>query len=410
MNEKTSLSPALRLPVAFAFFGFIVIGINGGANGIILPSLSAFYHVGDATIGLLFLVSSMGYFLSALSSGLLVERLGLRWMLLIGTAVYILGASGFGLELPFVALMFSRLLLGLGIGLMETGLNIYITALPRSTALLNYLHAYYGVGALLGPIVASAILAFQWGWNSVYLLLIALSLPLLFGFGLLFRSAKSSAAPQEGEQPATGNVLGAALKLPIVWLAALFLLIYVGVEVSLGNWSYSFLLDRHEGTVLAGWIVSGFWLGLTVGRFTLQNFAERLGVGTKGLMYACMLGVGTGLLLVWFVPFSFVAALGFCFIGYSLAPIYPLTVAITPKLVPARVAPSAIGLLVSISILGLAFFPWLAGILAQATGISTLLPFTLALVIVMLVLWRGVVSNRDEAMQPTARKQVADML
>ena len=407
MNEKTSLSPSLRLPVAFAFFGFVIIGINGGANGIILPSLSAFYHVGDATIGLLFLVSSMGYFLSALSSGLLTERLGLRWMLLIGTAVYILGASGFGLELPFVALMFSRLLLGLGIGLMETGLNIYITALPRSTALLNYLHAYYGVGALIGPIVASAILALQWGWNSVYLLLIVLSLPLLLGFGLLFRSAKSSATPQEGEQPTTGNVLGAALKLPIVWLAALFLLIYVGVEVSLGNWSYSFLLDRHEGTVLAGWIVSGYWLGLTLGRFTLQNFAERLGVGTKGLMYTCIVGVGIGLLLVWFVPFSLVAALGFCFIGYSLAPIYPLTVAITPKLVPARVAPSAIGLLVSISIIGLAFFPWLAGILAQATGIWTLLPFTLALVIAMLVLWRGVVSKRNAEMQPTARKHTA---
>ena len=391
MNEKTSLSPSLRLPVGFAFFGFVIIGINGGANGILLPSLSAFYHVGDATIGLLFLVSSMGYFLSALSSGLLAEHLGLRWMLLIGTTVFILGSSGFGLELPFVALLFSRLLLGLGVGLIETGLNIYITALPRSTALLNYLHAFYGVGALLGPLVASEILALQWGWNSVYLLMIALSLPLLLGFGLLFSSASTTPTVKEGELPAKGNVLSAALKLPIVWLAALFLLVYVGVEVSLGNWSYSFLLDRHEGTVLAGWIVSGYWFGLTLGRFTLQNFAERLGVGTKGLMYACIGGVAIGLLLIWFVPFSAVAALGFCFIGYSLAPIYPLTVAITPKLVPARVAPSAIGLLVSVSILGLAFFPWLAGILAQATGIWTLLPFTLALIIVMLVLWRGVV-------------------
>jgi len=391
MNVKTSPSPSLRLPVGFAFFGFVIIGINGGANGILLPSLSAFYHVGDATIGLLFLVSSMGYFLSALSSGLLAERLGLRWILLIGTAGFLLGASGFGLELPFVVLLFARLLLGFGVGLIETGLNIYITALPRSTALLNYLHAFYGVGALIGPIVASEILALQWGWNSVYLLMAALSLPLLLGFGLLFSSASTTPTLEEGGQPAKGNVLSAALKLPIIWLAALFLLVYVGVEVSLGNWSYSFLLDRHAGTVLAGWIVSGYWFGLTLGRFTLQNFAERLGVGTKGLMYACIVGVGIGLLLIWFVPFSAVAALGFCFIGYSLAPIYPLTVAITPKLVPARVAPSAIGLLVSISILGLAFFPWLAGILAQATGIWTLLPFTLALIIVMLVLWRGVV-------------------
>jgi fucose permease len=29
----------------------------------------------------------------------------------------------------------------------------------------------------------------------------------------------------------------------VVWLAALFLLFYVGAEVSLGSWSFSFLTD-----------------------------------------------------------------------------------------------------------------------------------------------------------------------
>jgi fucose permease len=78
---------------------------------------------------------------------------------------------------------------------------------------------------------------------------------------------------------------------------------------------------------------------------------------------------------------------GFCFIGFSLGPIYPLSVAITPKLVPARLGPSTIGLLVSVSILGLAFFPWVAGILAQGVGIWSLLPYMLSLSVVMFCLW-----------------------
>src|SRR5207302_10182182 len=123
-----------------------------------------------------------------------------------------------------------------------------------------------------------------------------------------------------------------------------------------------------------------------LGRFTLQNLAERLGVGTKGLMYACMTGIVIGLLLIWLVPLAATAALGFCFIGFSLGPIYPLTVAITPKLVPARIGPSAIGLLVSVSIVGLALFPWVAGVLAQTLGIWTLLPYTLVLTVGMLAL------------------------
>ena len=385
---KAKSSPSLRLPLVLAFFGFVLIGMMGGANGVLLPSLSAFYSVGDAVIGLLFLVSSLGYFLSALSSGLLTEQLGLRWMLLLGAATFLLGTLAFGLRLPFILLLPARLVLGFGIGILETGLNIYVTALPRQTRLLNYLHAFYGVGALVGPLAASMILALSWGWNTVYLLLTGLSLPLLLGFGVLFGLAHLDSSMWEDEVPASENVLRAVLRLPVVWLAALFLLVYVGVEVSLGNWSYSFLLDtRHQGTVLAGEIVSGYWLGLTLGRFLLQNLAERLGMSTKGLMYFCVTGVGVGLLLIWFVPASAMATVGFCFIGFSLGPIYPLTVAITPKLVPARLGPSAIGVLVSVSIVGLALFPWVAGVLAQTLGIWTLLPYTLVLTGGMLAVW-----------------------
>src|SRR5437588_2192863 len=234
---KAKSSPSLRLPVVLAFFAFVLIGMVGGANGVLLPSLSAFYSVGDAVIGFLFLVSSLGYFLSALSSGLLTEQFGLRWMLLLGAATFLLGLLAFGLKLPFILLLPARLMLGFGIGMLETGLNVYVTALPRHTVLLNYLHAFYGVGALVGPLFASAILVLSWGWSSVYLLLAGLSLPLVFGLGALsgFSSLKSSDRQDESSVPE--NVLNATLKLPVVWFAALFLLVYVGVEVSLGNWS-----------------------------------------------------------------------------------------------------------------------------------------------------------------------------
>ena len=384
VRSTSSLSPSVYL----AFFGFVLVGITGGANGILLPSLGAFYHIGDAILGLLFLVSSLGYFLSALSSGLLTERLGLRWLLGLGSATLLLGLLGFGLRLPFVLLLLARLLVGLGVGIIETGFNVFVTALPRHTLLLNYLHAFYGVGALVGPLLASTILALSWEWNTVYLLLGGLSLPLVLGVGILFDFPRSEPPASEDEPAVAGNVLSSTLKLPVVWIAAIFLLVYVGVEVSIGNWSYSFLLEaRHQGTVLAGWIVSGYWLGLTLGRFTLQTLAERLGVSTRAFMYACLTGIVIALLLVWLLPFGATAALGFFFIGFSLAPIYPLTVAIIPKLVPARLGPSAIGLLVSVSIIGLALFPWAAGVLAQVVGIWTLLPYTLGLTIVLVGVW-----------------------
>lgn len=386
--NSTSTSQSPQAAIGLAFFGMTLIGLNGGANGVILPGLGAFYHVGDAVIGLLFLVSSLGYFLSALSCGLLAERLGLRWLLGLGIVITLLGMICFVLQLPFVLLLFGRLCLGLGFGIIETGFNIYIIALPRSSVLLSYLHAFYGVGALVGPLLVTAIFALLWGWNVTYLVLAAFGLLLLIGIILFMRGPSTAQAVNVEDTRAEGSSLVAALALPIVWLAALFLLVYVGIETSVGSWAYSFLLEeRRQGTVTAGWIVSCYWLGLTLGRFLIQRQAERLGIGSVALMFGCILSLIIGLLAVWLIPEGIAAALGFCFIGFSLAPIYPLTVAILPRLVPAWLAASAISLLVSISIIGLALFPWLAGILAQVLGIWTLLPYSLALTVVMLGLW-----------------------
>jgi fucose permease len=385
MKATTTVSRSSSL--LLAFFGFVLVGISSGANGVLLPSLSAFYHVGDAVLGLLFLVSSVGYFLSALGSGLLMERLGLKWLLGLGALAFLFGLLGFGVRLPFVLLLVARLLIGLGAGIIETGFNVFIIALPRHTTLLNYLHAFFGAGALIGPLLAATILALSWGWNTTYFLVAGLSLTLALGIAIGFDSPSKQPPPEE-ESAVQGNVLKATLQLPLVWFAALFLLVYVGIEVSLGNWSYSFLLEaRHQETVLAGWVVSGYWLGLTLGRFILQALAERLGVSTSMLMSACLIGVAIGLMLIWLVPLGVVAAVGFCFIGFSLAPIYPLTVALTPKLVPSRLGPSAVGMLVSVSIIGLALFPWAAGVLAQALGIGILLPFTLGLTLVLVSIW-----------------------
>ena len=396
-QNKNSLSSFLfSPPVLLSFYCFALVGISSGVIGVLLPSLSNYYHTDNTTIGLLFLVSSIGYFISAFTSGILVERLGIRGFLLVGAGVFLVGALSFALKPPFVIVLLTRLLFGLGIGIVETGLNIYVSALPRSASLLNFLHAFYGVGALVGPVATSAILVLNLGWNSTYYLMTILGLPMFLGFWFLFRYTPATASSTQAEQKSKGgNTLGDTLKLSVVWIASLFLLFYVGVEVSLGNWTYTFLLDdRHLNALLSGWIVSGYWFGLTMGRFVLQTLAERFKMSNATLVYMCMVSIILALLLIWFVPLTIVTIIGFCLIGFGLGPIYPLTVALTPKLVSARIAPSAIGFLVSISIIGLAVFPWIAGILSQHIGIWSLLPYNIALTVISIALWWMLFRNK----------------
>jgi len=378
---------ATRPQLSTAFFGFVLIGVASGAWGVLLPSLGAYYKVNQSVIGLLFIASATGYLLSALSTGLLIAKLGQRWYLVTGTAIFMLCCLLVALKPAFVLVLLIRLFQGMAIAIIEAGLNMFIATLSNNTALLNYLHAFYGAGALIGPLVASTILVLSWGWNTAFLTWALLAVPLLIGLLALFHHSSSGPAHEE-QAERDNNGLLTALKIPMVWLATLFLLFYVGIEVSLGSWGYTFLLqNRHENGLLAGWIVSGYWLGLTLGRFILNNIAERLRLGLSGLMYTCMGGIIFGILILWLIPGVVASAIAFFLIGTSLGPIYPSTVALLPNIVPSRLLSSAMGFLIGLSILGVALFPWLAGTLAQYIGIESLLPYTVGLTVVMLALW-----------------------
>jgi len=173
----------------------------------------------------------------------------------------------------------------------------------------------------------------------------------------------------------------------VVWITAFFLLIYVGAEVSLGNWSYSFLTEeRHAPVLLSGWMVSGYWLGLTLGRVALARVAQRL--GNERLIRGCLVGVVIGTLLIWLLPFPAVSAFGLGLVGFSFGPIYPTMIALLSNRVSSRVLPSAVGFLASLGSVGAAVLPWFAGMLGEHIGLWSLMPFVIILTGAMVLLWQ----------------------
>jgi fucose permease len=380
-----------RRQIGLGFFAFIMIGANDGGGGVLLPSQQAFYHVDKATIGLLFLAATLGYLVAAFTSGLLTERLGQRAFLMLGAAGFLAAALALSLAPPFAALLGLLFLLGFGVAALDAGLNAYFAGLPRNTTVLNYLHAFYGLGALLGPLVASGVLAAGGGWNVVYLVWAALAVVTLAGSARIIPRAPRVEAPAGA--PRERNVLAQALRLPAVRWAAAFLLVYVGAEVVIGAWSFSLLTEeRGQSTLLAGWAVSGYWMGLTVGRLALGRVAAR--VGNRRLIEGCLIGVAGGLLLLWLAPGGLTSAAGLWLTGFSLGPIFPTTIALLSTRVAARLLPSAIGFLASAGSAGAALFPWLAGAIAQRWGLGALLPGVIALAVVMFAIWPALQTGR----------------
>lgn len=64
----------------------------------------------------------------------------------------------------------------------------------------------------------------------------------------------------------------------VTWLVALFLLGYVGTELAIGGWIVVFMIEVRQATEFAsGLTATGFWIGITVGRFVLCFLTPRIG-------------------------------------------------------------------------------------------------------------------------------------
>lgn len=385
---------AWPLPVVLSYAAFILVGVSAGVGGVLLPAQIRDYDIDMATIGLTFFTFSAGFFLAGTSAGALIGRLGTRSALLAGGAGYLVAVLITAARPSFVVLVVVQVLAGYGIGVLESVLNVYLSGLPSATVLLNRLHAFFGVGALLGPLLAAWMLR-SWRWTSVFLVLAALTAALLVGFaGVLPRHHEPAPRSVVRRSPRDG-LLAQVLRQPAVMLAAAFLSVYVGLEVSVGNWAFTYLVqDQAQLALAAGYAVSAYWLGLTVGRFVISPLAGRLGLTPQRMMLCCLMGVVGATAVTWAVRGQ-LAGVGFALVGFFLGPLFPTAMALVPDLTTATLVPTAIGVLNAVSVVGGAALPWLAGAIAQGVGIWTLLPYVVVLGVLQLVLWQAAVGRAE---------------
>jgi fucose permease len=377
-----------RSRVLLAYTAFVLVGVSAAVGGVLLPAQILDYGVSKATIGLIFVTGSAGFALSGVTAGALIHRAGFRTALAVGGAAYLLAALGTAARPPFVVLVLVQVLLGYGTGVLESVLNAYLAGLPEPSGPLNRLHAFFGVGALIGPSLAAWMLS-RVSWPTVWLVLALLCVPLLVAFVMAYPRAAPAEASHE-PPPARGRerLLAAVLRERAVVLGAVFLSIYVGLEMSVGSWAFTFLIESwHQRDVLAGYAVTGYWLGLTVGRFVISPAGGRLGLSAISVTSGCLVGVGLGAVLVWLAPVALVASAGLAVLGFFLGPLFPTVMSVAPRLTVARLVPTAVGLMVGTSVVGGAALPWLAGVVAQHAGAWTLLPYSIGLTALLGTVW-----------------------
>lgn len=365
--------------------------VNGVVNSEIGPSLLGIvhsFHINLATAGVIFTAQFAGYLPGSLGAGWAADRWGYRRILVPATLLMGVGVAGTALVGTWPAAVALMAVGGFGFGMDDVLCNAVVAAeAPREGgAALNLLHTFFGVGALLGPLLAGLLLTTITGWHTLFLLTGALALSGTVLFLLVpiplpphLRATSASTTPARPGARPTDGALQVDRRL---WLMACLLFLFVGMEQLTGGWLSAYL-TRVFGTKLdvAASSASLYWAAVTLGRLLASAAAlrfsnERLLSGSAILalcaLVALALAGGMGAALV---------AVGV--VGLGFAPIYPTMMAIAARAYPRRFATFA-GLLVAAGGLGGAAFPWLGGVVGQTWGLRATFDLDVAVALAFL--------------------------
>ena len=369
-----------RAGTAVFVFAFVVLGLPDFGHGVAWPTMRSEFRRPLADLGTFLAVAAAGYLVVAMNVGRMAKRWGVEGLVVRATLSSAAGLALIALAPVWPVVLTGSALCGLGAGGMDTGFNAAV-ALRRDGRLMGLLHAGYGVGAAIGPLVAGASLATGAGWRPAYVVFAASSLLLVLPIA---GKSMGDAPPQRTMGSPRGMLL-----------PCLTFVIYVSLEVTVGQWAFT-SLTRHRGLpeFTASTWVALYWISLTAGRLWLGLWGHRMAV--KRLLVRGVGGAAVGAAILWLGGAA--APAGLVVAGLSLSVVFPLLMLLTPARVGAERAAAAVGWQTASSSVGAAGGPAVAGIVLDQAGIEAYgiiaLVLAAALLAAVLVLQKGV--NTDD--------------
>lgn len=415
-----------------------VLGFADAAPGAILPHMESYYNISYSVVSLIWIVSAVGYIFVASISHLIQKYVGRNrnfpisgFFLIVAYSIILSGG-------PFPLILVGFFFSGVGVAMVVAFVNVFLAKFDKQSKYLAFFHGSYGVGATVSPLFATLMVNHGVKWNFFYIILVGFMIITATGAYLSFRGAQedlyywyeghaaldqyNSTTEEEQDvlnthrevadssedeeaigmhnlgphrvnptavpesQPASQD-MKLALKLPITWLLSMWVFFYQGAEVAMGGWIVTYLLDYRGANNTYGYVASGFWGGLALGRLFLTRPLHKYLGGRRALTVVSSLAI-LFLILTWVIPNNYAASACVCILGALIGPNYPLMITVvTLGMIPRRIQVVALTIVSSFGLSGGALLPFIVGILLQRFLSYVILPTFIITYSLMLLIW-----------------------
>ena len=371
------------LLIAVIYLIFISLGLPDSLLGSGWPAMHAAFSVPSSYAGYVSMAISFMTIISALLSPIMIKRFHTKWIVIVSIFLTVMGLIVFSISTSYAMLFVFAVPYGMGAGAIHASVNHYVGN-NYSGSVMNFLHCFYGVGAVISPNIMAVALS-KASWNEGYrwtayiqifiLLICIISLP-------LWKKNESDSNKQEEEVAGIRE----ALKRPGVVLTLIAFFAYCSGEATCFLWTSSYFAGVKEG--LTDHLIASFgsliFGGLMLGRLISGFVSNRL--GDRMLIRIGIFVEVVGILLVMIPVASFIpAAIGFVIIGTGMGPVYPAIQHMAPTNFGERYSAAVIGLQMASAYMGSTFMPMIFGNIQEKIGIG-IMPFYL-LIFAVLNIW-----------------------
>lgn len=370
------------------YFIFISLGVPDPFLGSCWPSISTTLNLAKDAQGILTILLSIFTILSSFCTAKINRLLKPFGTVTISIALTVAGMLMMTYSNSFLMMCFACIPFGLGAGAIDTTLNNYV-AVNYKAIHLNWLHAFWGIGTIISPLITAGFLTNPEGWRTAGLILAIIQASILV---ITLASAPVwFKMDKEFERNATNNnskedkPIGffKTFKIRGVIFAILGFFCYCALEQTayIRFTSMAVFDMKIAEQVAANWL-SLFFVGLVVGR--LLSGVVSLKISDKN-----MIRIGEGITLIGIILLMFtfepqIMPVALCIIGFGCAPIYPAIIHDTPNRFTVKYSASVMAVQVGCAYLSNVTIVPLFGVIGDKTTFLSL-PYVLIAILILMV-------------------------
>lgn len=368
------------LLLAVIYLIFISLGLPDSLLGSGWPKMQAVFSVPSSYAGYVSMTISFMTIISALLSPRMIKHFHTKWITIVSIGLTIAGLLGFSMCSQYWMLFIFAVPYGLGAGAIDASVNHYV-ANNYSGSVMNFLHCFYGVGAVISPYIMALALKYA-RWNEGYSWTSYIQVFILFVCIISLPLWKTNGKEEE-EDHSDSVGIKEALKVPAVIFTLIAFYAYCAGEATCFLWTPSYFAGTKSGlsveTIASfGSLIFG---GLMLGRLISGFISNKL--GDRRLIRIGIFVELLGIIMV-FLPIDnyMVAAAGFVVIGTGMGPVYPAIQHMAPANFGKKYSAAVIGLQMAAAYVGSTFMPMIFGLLQQKIGIAIMPTYLLFFAII----------------------------